>query len=177
MLERERKYRLNERDVARLEETLDRLATLDRREIQDTVHFADGSQRTPGPNLRLRAIGTRQELTVKGPRLERGRSKVRVEHTVAVHGDIAPILAALGFVPTERYRKRTAIYALEGAVVSLDDVEGVGQFCEIEAADDATLERAAKRLGLSDESLERRGYARLVRSAGDGRSERSDVPR
>ena len=178
MLERERKYRLAGRDVARLEETLDRLATLERRETQDTIHFDGGSKRTPGPNLRLRAIGTRQELTVKGPRLESGRSKVRVEHTVTFDGDIAPILAALGLVPTERYRKRTAIYTFEGAVVSLDDVEGVGQFCEIEAADDFTLERAAARLGLSDESLERRGYARLVRSAGDQRrSQRTDVPR
>jgi predicted adenylyl cyclase CyaB len=165
VLERERKYRLAGHDVARLEQTLGRLATLERRETQDTVHFADGSRRTPSLNLRLRAIDSHQELTLKGPRLESGRSKVRMEHTVAVHGDIAPILAALGLVPTERYRKRTAIYAFEGAVVSLDDVEGVGRFCEIEAADDATIERAATQLGLSDESLERRGYARLVRSA------------
>ena len=165
MLERERKYRLAGRDIVRLEQTLGRLATLERRETQDTVHFADGSRRTPSLNLRLRATGARQELTLKGPRLESGRSKVRMEHTVAVDGDIAPILAALGLVPTERYRKRTAIYAFEGAVVSLDEVEGVGRFCEIEAADDATIERAATQLGLSDEALERRGYARLVRSA------------
>ncbi len=165
MLERERKYRLARRDVARLEQTLGRLATLERREIQDNVHFADGSKRTPGLNLRLRTTGARQELTVKGPRLESGPSKVRVEHSVVVDGDLAPVLAALGLVPTERYRKRTAIYAFEGAVVSLDDVEGVGEFCEIEAADDATIERAAAQLGLTGESLERRGYARLVRSA------------
>ena len=166
MLERERKYRLAKPDVARLEQTLDRLATLQRREVQDTVHFSDGSKRIEGLNLRLRAIDSRQELTVKGPRLESGRSKVRTEHTVVVDGDIAPVLAALGLLPTDRYRKRTAIYALDGALVSLDDVEGVGRFCEIEAADDATIERAAAQLGLSDESLERRGYARLVRSAG-----------
>jgi predicted adenylyl cyclase CyaB len=165
VLERERKYRLAGPDFARLKQTLDQLAVLERREIQDTIHFADGSRRIERLNLRLRTIDARQELTVKGPRLEGGRSKVRMEHTVAVDGDIAPILAALGLVPAERYRKRTAIYALDGAVVSLDDVEGVGRFCEIEAADDATIERAATKLGLSAESLERRGYARLVRSA------------
>jgi adenylate cyclase class 2 len=165
VLERERKYRLAERDVARLEQTLDRLATLKRRETQHTVHFADGSKRIESLNLRLRVIDARQELTVKGPRLESERSKVRVEHTVAVDGDIVPVLAALGLVPTERYRKRTAIYDFAGAVVSLDDVDGLGRFCEIEADDDATIERAATQLGLTDGSLERRGYARLVRSA------------
>lgn len=172
MIERERKYRLTEPELERLATTLGRLATLERREVQETVHFADGTGRLGGLNLRLRGIDAHQELTVKGPRLESGRSKVREEHTIAVAGDMAPVLAALGLVPTERYRKRTAIYAFEGALISLDEVEGLGQFCEIEAADDATIDRVATQLALTDEALEPRGYARLVRSlARDGLDE------
>jgi adenylate cyclase class 2 len=162
VIERERKYRLTDLDLLRLATVLDRLAASPRREVQDTTHFASADRRV-GLNVRLRATGGRLELTVKGPRLESGLSKVREEHTVVVEGDVAPFLAALGLVPTERYRKHTTIYAFDGALVSLDEVEDLGAFCEIEAADESTIERVAKALDLSDKALERRGYARLVR--------------
>jgi predicted adenylyl cyclase CyaB len=164
VIERERKYRLTDRELTRVTAWLDASGTLARREVQDTVHFADVTGRRDSLNLRLRAVDARQELTVKGPRLESGRSKVREEHTVAFSGDMTPVLVALGLHPTERYRKRTTIYALDGALVSLDEVDGVGRFCEIEATDDATIERVAMQLGLTNETLEPRGYARLVRS-------------
>lgn len=172
MIERERKYRLSASDFERLKETLGRSARLERREIQETIHFADASGRSESLNLRLRVVDERQELTVKGPRLEAGPSKVRMEHTVVLAGDPAPILAALGLAPTERYRKRTAIYALDGALVSLDEVDGLGRFCEIEAADDLTIQLVADRLALRGDSLEPRGYARLLRQrAKDGAGE------
>ncbi len=164
MIERERKYRLDSSDLRRLALALDGEAALDRRETQETVHFRDVTGRLDGLNLRVRATGAAQELTVKGPRLESGRSKVREEHTVIVTGDMAPLFAALGLQPAERYRKRTAIYHFHGAQVSLDEVDGLGSFCEIEAVDDATIEQVAARLGLADEAVEPRGYARLVRS-------------
>lgn len=169
MIERERKYRLTAAELRRLEQTLARSAALERREVQETVHYADVRGRLDELNLRLRVVDARQELTAKGPRLEAGPSKVRLEHTVVLDGDAAPILAALGLEPTERYRKRTAIYALDGALVSLDEVDGLGRFCEIEAADDLTIDRVARRLALRDDSLEPRGYARLLRQrAKDG---------
>ncbi len=163
MIERERKYRLTAPELVRLEALLARSATLERHEVQETVHYGDDSGRLDGLNLRVRVTDARRELTVKGPRLEAGPSKVREEHTIAIDGDPAPILAALGLIPTERYRKRTAIYAFEGALVSLDEVDGLGRFCEIEADDDLTIELVADRLALRDDSLEPRGYARLLR--------------
>lgn len=171
MIERERKYRLDAADVTRLEGLLERSGSLERRETQDTVHYADRSGRRTGLNLRVRSVEGRQELTVKGPRLEDGASKVREEHTVGLSGDPGPLLDALGLDPTERYLKRTAIYAFEGGLVALDDVEGLGRYCEIEASDEVTIERVARRLGLSDEALEVRGYARLVRSRTASRGE------
>lgn len=164
MIERERKYRITAADRARLAALLDETAAFDRREVQDTVHFRDATGRLDGLNLRVREVGTQRELTVKGPRLEGGRSKVREEHTVVVEGDLGPLLDALALHPTERYRKRTAIYRLEGALVSLDDVDDVGSFCEVEAKDDATIDAVATRLGLAESAIEPRGYARLVRS-------------
>ena len=169
MIERERKYRIAEADLSRLAGLLDAAAALERREVQDTVHFRDGTGRLDGLNLRVRAIGALRELTVKGPRLEGGRSKVREEHTVVVEGDLAPLFEALALYPAERYRKRTAIYRFGQALVSLDQVDDVGAFCEIEADDDATIDLVAERLGLADEAVEPRGYARLVRSVRDDR--------
>lgn len=169
MIERERKYRLDDSTAARLRRQLDDLAGPARTELQDTVHYTDASGRLSRLNLRIRTTADRRELTVKGPRIGAGPSKVREEHTVAVSGDIEQVLEALGLVADVRYRKETRIYAVQGTKVSLDGVDGVGLFCEIEASDEAAIERVATVLGLGEGSHEPRGYARLVRSAGTDR--------
>jgi len=172
VIERERKYRLGDATAARLRRRLDDVAGPARTELQDTVHYADPTGRLTRLNLRVRTTDDRRELTVKGPRLGTGPSKVREEHTVAVSGDVERVLEALGLVADVRYRKATRIYAVQATKVSLDEVEGLGAFCEIEAADEEAIERVAAMLGLSEESREPRGYARLVRSAG---ADRPDV--
>lgn len=170
MIERERKYRLGAGDAVRLAGLLEQSGASGRTEEQETVDYADPTGRLRGLNLRARAVAGRWELTVKGPRLEDGLSKVRAEHTIQVSGDPQPVLEALGLAPALRYLKHTTIFSFEGATVSLDEVEGLGAYCEIEASDDATIERIAGRLGVSNDALEPRGYARLVKS-------RTAVPR
>ena len=165
MLERERKYRLNIDETIRLTTFLERDAVHVRSEIQDNVRFAASSASGPGVDLRLRTVAGRQELTLKGPRLERGPSKVREEWSLAVSGNVGPFLDALGFSQVLTYRKRTAIYTIGGATVSIDDVEGLGSFCEIEATDDEAIETVARELGLDASALEQRGYTRLVKDA------------
>ena len=165
MLERERKYRLSADETIRLTALLEREAVHDRSEIQDNARYAERDASGPGVDLRLRTVAGRQELTLKGPRLERGASKVREEFNVAVSGDVRPFLEALGFAEVLTYRKRTSIYMMSGAMVSLDDVEDLGLFCEVEAADDEVIEAVARRLGLAASALEQRGYARLVKDA------------
>lgn len=169
MIERERKYRLDDATAARLRRQLDGLAGPGRTELQDTVHYTDPSGRLARLNLRLRTTDDRRELTVKGPRVGAGPSKVREEHTIAFSGDVEHVLEALGLVADVRYRKETRIYAVQATKVSLDEVNGLGLFCEIEAPDEAAIERVAMMLGLGEESHEPRGYARLVRSAGTDR--------
>lgn len=164
MIERERKYRLDGATAARLRRQLDGVAGPARTELQDTIHYTDPSGRLARLNLRIRTTGDRCEMTVKGPRLGTGPSKVREESTIAVSGDVQPVLEALGLVADVRYRKATRIYTVQATKVSLDRVEGLGLFCEIEAPDEAGIERVATLLGLSEGSREPRGYARLVRS-------------
>ena len=53
--------------------------------------------------------------------------------------------------------------SLTGVHVSLDDVDGIGRFCEIEAHDgEADLQAVADTLELRRESFEPRGYRTLA---------------
>ena len=79
------------------------------------------------------------KLTYKGPLVE-AESKTREEHeTVADDTDaLQGILSGLGFEPAARVEKDREFYVLEGYTISLDNVNGLGEFIEIEqgAADD-----------------------------------------
>lgn len=72
-------------------------------------------------------------LTYKGPRVD-GRSKAREEiETPVGDGDAAmDILAGLGFEAAARVRKERERFSLEGYTVSLDRVDDLGEFVEVE---------------------------------------------
>jgi adenylate cyclase class 2 len=118
--------------------------------------------------LRLRIADGRVELTYKGPKRVHGGVKEREELTARVEDGayMARILERLGFKPVATVRKRRLYYSIEGlAVVSLDTVEGLGCFVEIEYRGKAgspeeaaeAVERLAERLGLA-------GLPRTVKS-------------
>jgi adenylate cyclase class 2 len=113
-------------------------------------------------------------LTYKGPLVE-SASKTREELELAVpEGDtMDEILRGLGFDPAATVRKERDRYELEDAHAVLDDVEGLGQFVEVEAtadaADvDAVRERAIavlERLGLDPDEQIRTAYLGLLLDA------------
>lgn len=83
--------------------------------------------------LRLRRRGGRCTLTYKGPRLD-SMSKTREEIEVEV-GDwcsMMEVLRRLGFSEVGRVKKRRETYQLQGFTVCLDEVEGLGEFLEVE---------------------------------------------
>ncbi|WP_123534563.1 class IV adenylate cyclase [Halosimplex salinum] len=83
-------------------------------------------------------------LTYKGPLLE-AESKSRQEHETAVDDDAAAtgILDGLGFEPAATVRKHREHYRLDGYTVTLDSVDGLGEFVEVETeTDDETIEAA-----------------------------------
>ena len=73
-------------------------------------------------------------MTYKGPLVE-AASKTREEHETAVaDGDeAAGILAGLGFEPAAVVEKDRTFFDLDGYTVSLDHVDGLGEFVEVEA--------------------------------------------
>lgn len=165
VIERERKYRLNDEDASRLRKLLSERAVLVVRETQENIVFRDRASRLrKGTYLRLRACGTKRELTFKGKKTLKGLDKSRLELTVQLgEGQVMELLAAIGLQPHLRYVKETEIWAIGGVHVSLDEVGGIGRFCELEAHDEsADLQAVADALSLRDEAWEPRGYPTLA---------------
>ncbi|GAB3694541.1 class IV adenylate cyclase [Halorubrum pallidum] len=73
------------------------------------------------------------KLTYKGPLVDE-ESKTRVEHETGVDDDeaAAGIFAGLGFEPAATVEKRREFWRFEGYTVTLDRVDGLGEFVEIE---------------------------------------------
>lgn len=165
MIERERKYRITDDDAARLRRLFGEKAVLVVRETQENVIFRDRATRLrKGTYLRLRSAGSRRELTFKGKKELKGLDKCRLELTVALgDGPLLELLDSIGLEPFLSYTKETEIWSISGAHVSLDDVEGIGRFCEIEAHDDAAdLQAIADMLELRQRTFEPRGYRTLA---------------
>ena len=168
MIERERKYRLTPADAATLEAKLAALARPLGPERQDTVVFCDTVGVLPkGTLIRYREVGDRRELTVKGRKTQNGLDKTRFEWNVELgDGPIFELLEALRLVPLVRYVKNANRYDLGGLLVSVDRLDGLGVFCEIEAHDTTTdIGAAAKTLGLERDWFEPRGYPSIAAEA------------
>ena len=119
--------------------------------------------------LRLRSLAPVQagvpgafELTYKGPR-QAGAYKAREERTVRLADDPTPLLQALGFAVSVRLAKRRERHRLASLEVTVDHVEGLGWFAEVEAMGaDAREAEAAVQAGLRELGLD--GLPRVMGS-------------
>jgi adenylate cyclase class 2 len=130
--------------------------------------------------LRLRRIGPANFVTYKGPKRDT-TTKTREEIEVplaagdAAAADFARLLTRLGYreVAVVRKRRRVAPFRREGFDVqaSLDELDGVGRFVELEiVADEPAFEAAravllAAAAGLGLQRQERRSYLELLLTA------------
>lgn len=177
----EQKFRFD-----RFESLVERLASLGVR-FADPVEQTDCYYAHPARDfaqtdeaLRLRRVGARNMLTYKGPKLD-ATTKTREEIELAVAEGAAgaaqthALLTALGFRPVAEVCKQRRVGRWRAEhrdiEVSLDEVEGVGKFVELEISTDAAdvpvareqLARAARELGLVHS--ERRSYLELLLAA------------
>lgn len=138
---------------------------------EETVESGAGHGRTE------RDRETETRLTYKGPLLER-ESKTREEAETAVADPDAMrgILDGLGFQPAATVEKERDRYRVEGYTVTLDAVDGLGEFVEVETDVDsepeveaARKEAAAilERLGLDPDAGIRTSYLGLLLEAGE----------
>ncbi len=181
MLEVEMKFPV--RDFAAVET---RLAQIDahlnctRHDIDQYFNAPDRDFAQTDEALRIRRIGSANFVTYKGPKLD-ARTKTRTEVEVPL-GDgaataeaFAQVLTHLGYRPVAVVQKRRRLYHLErntfSLEVTLDEVQGVGPFVEIETQAPAERLDEARRvvlelataLGLT--TSERRSYLELLLEA------------
>lgn len=127
--------------------------------------------------LRLRRIGDQNFITYKGARIDSTTKTRRELETALVSGprtfeDFSDLLKLLGFRPVMTVRKlrRKAHIPWEGETVelSLDEIDQLGTFVELELTSDAEqLERAKGIIGSLSQHLrldreERRSYLELL---------------
>ena len=127
--------------------------------------------------LRIRRVGTVNWITYKGPKIDEAtKTRKELELPLAdgetVAGDWSKLLETLGFRPVSEVhkRRRKVFVAWQGRTVevSLDEVDGLGTYVELELmADKNELDRARDCIVALAEKLElgkseRRSYLRLL---------------
>jgi adenylate cyclase class 2 len=82
-------------------------------------------------------------LTYKGPLVD-SESKTRMEAETAVDDAdaLADILDGLGYEPAATVRKERSRFAYRGYTVTLDSVDGLGEFVEVETEVESDIESA-----------------------------------
>lgn len=176
MLEAEIKLPLAAADEARLRARLAALgATPAAAHEQADSYFAHPVRdfRSTDEALRLRLDDGVLRVTYKGPKLDPPR-KTREEIEFTLDADLGvatTLLERLGFRAAAVVRKRRAEWHVPGAhpaAVSIDEVEGLGTYCEVEVATESVeegrtaLAELQQRLGLDHLSPIADSYLELL---------------
>jgi adenylate cyclase class 2 len=112
--------------------------------------------------VRVRYTNDHAVVTYKGPKIRKSGLKAREELNTAVEsGEVfEQMLDRLGFTRTTEVNKWRENYRFSDAAISLDEVDELGTFVEIEimAADENSpaallIERIAKEIGVSGEPI------------------------
>ena len=118
--------------------------------------------------LRLRKNSDGSELSYKGPRMNLERVKAREEINLRIDNALTAqrIVERLGFKEVCVVKKNRKSYHLDKLRIDVDDVEGLGEFVELEVLTESPeravelLELARKELSL--EKLEPKTYLELI---------------
>jgi len=165
-------------DLAAVAERLDELGATRTAAVEQVDTYYDAPHREFAETdeaLRVRRetrdSDTEARITYKGPLVET-ESKTREEFETQIDdGQTADaIFENLGFTPAATVRKDRRFYRYDGYTVTLDDVEGVGEFVEVETeTDEAGVEQAREgayevleTLGLNPDDQIRTSYLGLL---------------
>jgi adenylate cyclase class 2 len=118
--------------------------------------------------LRIRKMEDGSELSYKGPRMKAEDVKAREEVTLKIDNSLAAqrIIERLGFTEVCSIKKKRTSYVYDKIRIDLDDVEGLGEFVEIEILTEspdrtaALFETAVKELAL--QKSEPKTYLELI---------------
>ncbi len=172
MIEVEVKAKINS-----FEEIENKLETLgaekSKTEFQEDIYFAspivDFAQSDEA--LRIRTTDNDIFITYKGPKLnDKAKTRKEVEMSIESAAKAKDIFEEIGFREVRTVRKNRQYYTYENFEISLDDVEGLPPYMEIEIEmeDDADYTEAQgkifelfEKLGITD-GFERTSYMELL---------------
>lgn len=127
--------------------------------------------------LRIRQTNTDTFITYKGPKLnDKAKTRKEIEMSVENSKKAADIFSQIGFEPVRCVKKHRQYYCYENFEISLDDVEGLEPYMEIEVAlEDGQSYEAAQdeifklfeKLGITD-GFERTSYMELLENLNNG---------
>jgi adenylate cyclase class 2 len=147
--------------------------------FQKTIHQSDIYLQHPIRNfaqtdeaVRIRISDNGNFLTYKGPKID-SSSKTREELEIEIRepDKLLELLKKIGFFPIKTVNKVRTLYLVEDITVSLDKVEGLGSFIELEidVADQEAIPSIKNRLfsffaqlKIPSQKLERRSYLELL---------------
>ena len=142
-------------------------------EFQEDIYFASPIVDFANTDeaLRIRTTDNDTFITYKGPKLnDKAKTRKEVEMSIESAQKASDIFTEIGFAPARTVRKSRRYYQFENFEISLDDVEGLPPYMEIEIAlsdsDDYTeaqdkIFKLFKRLGITD-GFERTSYMELL---------------
>ena len=106
-------------------------------EFQEDIYFASPivDFAKTDEALRIRTTNNDTFITYKGPKLnEKAKTRKEVEMTIESAAKASDIFTEIGFTPARTVRKNRQYYRYENFEISLDDVEGLPPYMEIEIA-------------------------------------------
>ena len=122
--------------------------------------------------LRIRISDTKSYLTYKGAKIDSStKTREELELVIPEPDKLNAILKKLGFSPVMNVRKSRRIYNLDDIKISIDQVEELGTFIELELeiSDKEKIHLAKERLfnllmqlNISRKRLERSSYLELI---------------
>ncbi|MEE0941810.1 class IV adenylate cyclase [Methanobrevibacter sp.] len=157
-----------------MEKRLENLGALkSKKEFQEDIYFAspivDFAQTDEA--LRIRTTNNNIFITYKGPKLNKdAKTRKEVEMSIESAGKAKDIFEEIGFKEVRTVRKNRQYYTYENFEISLDDVEGLNPYMEIEISledgndyDDAqkSIFELFEKLGIT-EGFERTSYLELL---------------
>jgi adenylate cyclase class 2 len=125
-----------------------------------------------GGALRVRDSGGKYRLTYKGPKKDdETTSRDEIEIGIESASEMIEILDELGFYEIREVKKLRKTYHLEDLIITLDNVDALGEFMEVEgkASNDQEFEgkkdeifKLLKKLGLSTDEISQRSYLEML---------------
>jgi adenylate cyclase class 2 len=154
-------------------------ATKTKREFQEDIYFNSPVVDFAETDEALRIRTTKENyntnifITYKGPKIDKeSKTRREIEMGIDEAQKCSDIFEAIGFKRVRTVRKNRQYYAYENFEISLDDIEGLDPYMEIEIAlsDDEDYSEAQnsifelfEKLGITD-GFERTSYLELLES-------------